>query len=277
MGYAKGGPVWHIIKIQHDITRDCLLRSIVMNAMGLSILAFGTRASNQEKIPADPNVIARDRIDPRAGILSLAKYPTLNQRQLGIVRAKEVLLGDGLMFEFVPPEWAENPFGEENHDPFNLGDSSSDSDSFIQEVAPPLPWIGEDVLEEVLGEEAPDCVGEGGGEDPPQFVPFDKIADYDYVNLAAEEEEDQAAPANGDGFDERFEGEDVPRRREKRGLKSPIFRPRPKPRPRPRPGQWPRKGTGIGRPIILPTKQNVAQVLKTQGVDKIKVVDKIPA
>ena len=138
MGYAKGGPVWHIIKIQHDITRDCLLRSIVMNAMGLSILAFGTRASNQEKIPADPNVIARDRIDPRAGILSLAKYPTLNQRQLGIVRAKEALLGDGLMFEFVPPEWAENPFGEENHDPFNLGDSSSDSDSFIQEVAPPL-------------------------------------------------------------------------------------------------------------------------------------------
>ena len=34
-------------------------------------------------------------------------------------------------------------------------------------------------------------------------------------------------------------------------------------------------GTGIGRPVIRPTKQNIAQVLKTQGVDKIKVVDKI--
>ena len=89
MGYAQGGPVWHIIKIQHDVTRDRLLRSIVMNAMGLSILAFGTRATNQEGIPADPNLIARDRRDPRAGILTLARYPTLNQRQLDIVRAEE--------------------------------------------------------------------------------------------------------------------------------------------------------------------------------------------
>ena len=151
MGYAQGGPVWHIIKIQHDVTRDRLLRSIVMNAMGLSILAFGTRATNQEGIPADPNLIARDRRDPRAGILALAIYPKLNQRQLDVVRAKEALLGDGLMFEFVPPEWAENPFGEEDFDPFGLGESSSDSDSFIEEVAPPLPILGEDVLEEVRG------------------------------------------------------------------------------------------------------------------------------
>ena len=57
MGYAQGGPVWHIIKVQHDVTRDRLLRSIVMNAMGLSILAFGTRATNQAGIPADPNLI----------------------------------------------------------------------------------------------------------------------------------------------------------------------------------------------------------------------------
>ena len=56
-----------------------------------------------------------------------------------------------------------------------------------------------------------------------------------------------------------------------------MFRPRPKPRPRPRPGQGPRRGTGIGRPILRPTKQNIAQVLKTQGVDNIKVVDKLPA
>ena len=28
MGYAQGGPVWHIMKIQHDVTRDHLLRSI---------------------------------------------------------------------------------------------------------------------------------------------------------------------------------------------------------------------------------------------------------
>ena len=81
-----------------------------MNPMGLSILAFGTRATNQEGIPADPNLIARDRRDPRARILALARYPTLNQRQLDVVRAEEALLGDGLMFEFVPPEWAENPF-----------------------------------------------------------------------------------------------------------------------------------------------------------------------
>ena len=64
MGYAHGGPVWHIIKIQHDVTRDRLLRSIVMNAMGLSILAFGTRATNQEGIPADPILINTDRRDP---------------------------------------------------------------------------------------------------------------------------------------------------------------------------------------------------------------------
>ena len=112
MGYAQGGPVWHIIKIQHDVTRDRLLRSIVMNAMGLSILAFGTRATNQEGIPADPNLINIDRRDPRAGILTLAMYPTLNQRQMDAVRAEEARLGDGLMFEFTPPEWAENPFGE---------------------------------------------------------------------------------------------------------------------------------------------------------------------
>ena len=49
------------------------------------------------------------------------------------------------------------------------------------------------------------------------------------------------------------------------------------PRPRPRPGQGPRRGTGIGRPIRRPTRQNIAQVLKSQGVDNIKVVDKIPA
>ena len=181
------------------------------------------------------------------------------------------------MFEFVPPEWAENPFGEENHDPFGLGESSSDSDSFIEEVAPPLPMIDEDVLEEVLGGEVPDREGEGGGEDPPQFVPFDEIADYDYVDLAAEEEEEQAAPANDDGFIDWIEGEDEPCQRERRGLKGPVFRPRPKPRLRPRPGQGPRRGTGIGKPIIRPTKQTSLKFLKTQGVDKIKVVDKLPA
>ena len=278
MGYAQGGPVWHIIKIQHDVTRDRLLRSIVMNAMGLSILAFGTRATNQEGIPVDPNYVARDRRDPRAGILALAKYPTLNQRQLDVVRAEEALLGDGLMFEFVPPEWAENPFGEENFDPFGLGESSSDSDSFIEEVAPLLPEIGEDVLEEVLGE-VPDRVGEGGGENPPQFLPFDEVADFDYVDLVAEEDAEPAAPAEDDGFRNWVEGEDAPRprRRGKRGLKGPVFRPRSKPRPRPRPGQGPSRGTGIGRPIIRPTRQNIAQVLRTQGVDKIKIVDKIPA
>ena len=149
-------------------------------------------------------------------------------------------------------------FGEENFDPFGLGESSSDSDSFIEEVAPPLPEIGEDVLEEVLGEEAPDHAGEGGGENPPQFVPFDELAEYDYFDLAAEEEAEEAAPANDDGFNDWFEGEDAPQRRGKRGLKGPVFRPRPKPRPRPRPGQGPRRGTGIGKPIIGPTKQNIA-------------------
>ena len=129
MGYAQGGPVWHIIKVQHDVTRDRLLRSIVMNAMGLSILAFGTRATNQEGIPADPNLIARDRRDPRAGILTLAMYPTLNHRQLEVVRAEEALLGDRLIFEFTPPEWAENPFGERDHDPLAL------------QTAPPIQMI----------------------------------------------------------------------------------------------------------------------------------------
>ena len=276
LGYAQGGPVWHIIKIQHDVTRDRLLRSIEMNAMGLSILAFGTRATNQEGIPADPNLIARDRRDPRAGILALARYPTLNQRQLDVVHAEEALLGDRLMFEFVPPEWAENPFGEEDFDPFGLGESSSDSDSFIEEVAPPLPILGEDVLEEVLGE-VPDRAGEGGGEIPPGFIPFDEVADFDSIDLAAEEDEELAAPAEEDGFRDWVEGEDGPHQRGKRGLKGPVFCPRPKPRPRPRPGQGPSRGKGIGRPIIRPTRQNIAQVLKTQGLDKIKVVDKIPA
>ena len=104
------------------------------------------------------------------------------------------------MFEFTPPEWAENPFGERDHDPFGLGESSSDSDSFIEEVVPPLPREEEDVLEEVLGGEVQDREGEGGGEDPQQFVPFDEIADYDYIDLAAEEDEEQAAPANDDEF-----------------------------------------------------------------------------
>ena len=276
MGFAQGGPVWHIIKVQHDVTRDRLMRSIVMNAMGLSILAFGTRATNQAGIPADPNLIELDRRNPRAGILTSAMYPTLNHRQLGVVRAEEALLGDRLRFEFTPPEWAENPFGERDHDPFGLADSSSDSDnSFLdapeprQAPAAPLPEIDDEILEEVLGEDVPDRVGEA-------FVPFDQVADYDYVDLAAEEdaEEQAAAPANGDEFEE---WQDAPPRREKRGLKGPVFRPRPKPRPRPRPGQGPWRGAGIGRPIIRPTRQNIAQVLKTQGVDKIKVVDKLPA
>ena len=186
MGYAQGGPVWHIIKVQHDVTRDRLLHSIVMNAMGLSILAFGTRATNQEGIPADPNLIARDRRDPRAGILTLAMYPTLNHRQLEVVRAEEALLGDRLIFEFTPPEWAENPFGERDHDPFGLADSSSDSDDSFRDApehrpapAAPLPEIEDEVLEEVLGGDVPDQVGEA-------FVPFDQVVDYDYVDLAAE-------------------------------------------------------------------------------------------
>ena len=108
------------------------------------------------------------------------------------------------------------------------------------------------------------------------FVSFDQVVDYYYVDLAAEEDAERqaAAPANDDGFEE---WQDAPQRWRKRGLKGPVFRPCPRPRPRPRPGQGPRRGTGIGRPIIRPTKQNIAQVLKTQGVDKIKVVDKLPA
>ena len=274
MGFTQGGPVWHIIKVQHDVTRDRLMISIVMNAMGLSILAFGTRGSNQAGIPADPNLIELDRRDPRAGILTLVMYPTLNHRQLEVVRAEEALLGDRRIFEFTPPEWAENPFGERDHDPFGLADSSSDSENSFRDAtehrpapAAPLPEIEDEVLEEVLGEDVPDRVGEA-------FVPLDQVVDYDYVDLAAEEdaEEQAAAPANNDEFEE---WQDAPQRRKKRGLKGPVFRPRP--RPRPRPGQGPRKGTGIGRPIIRPTKQNIAQVLKTQGVDKIKVVDKLPA
>ena len=277
MGFSQGGPVWHIMKVQHDVTRDRLMRSIVMNTMGLSILAFGTRGSNQTGIPADPNLIELDKRDPRAGILTLAMYPTLNQRQLGVVQAEQALLGEGLIFEFTPPEWAENPFGERDHDPFGLAESSSDSDNSFLDApedrrpapAAPLPEIEDEVLEEVLGEDVPDRVGEA-------FVPFDQVADFDYIDLAAEEDAEQQAPAPAKG-DEFEEWQDAPQKRKKRGLKGPVFRPRPKPRPRPRPGQGPRKGTGIGRPIIRPTKQNIAQVLKTQGVDKIKVVDKLPA
>ena len=165
--------------------------------MGLSILAFGTLATNQEGIPADPNLIARHRRDQRAGSLTAAMYPKLNHRHLEIVHAEEALLGDRLMFEFTPPQWAENPFGERDHDPFGLGDSSSDSeDSFRDAPAEPLPEIEDEVLEEVLGGEVPDHVGEG-------FVPFDQVVDYDYVDLAAEEDaEEQAAPANDNGFED---------------------------------------------------------------------------
>ena len=96
-----------------------------------------------------------------------------------------------------------------------------------------------------------DREGEGGGENPPQFVPFDQIVDYDYVDLAAEEEE-PAEPSNDQEYIGLAEEEDEPRRRERRGLRGPVFRPRPKPRPRPRPGQGPRRGTGIGGLFVAP-------------------------
>ena len=122
-------------------------------------------------------------------------YPTLNHRQLEVVRAEQALLEDRLIFEFTPPEWAENPFGERDHDPFGLADSSSNSEDSFRDApehrpapAAPLPEIEDEVLEEVLGGDVPDRVGEA-------FVPFDQVVDYDYVNLAAEEDAEEQAAA----------------------------------------------------------------------------------
>ena len=74
-----------------------------MNAMGLSILAFGTRATNQQGIFTDPGLVDLDRDLLRAGILTLAMFPTLDQEALDAVRAEEARLGEGVMFEFTPP------------------------------------------------------------------------------------------------------------------------------------------------------------------------------
>ena len=216
--------------------------------MGLSILAFGTRATNQQGIPADPGLINIDRDNPRAGILTLAMYPALDQEQMDAVRAEEARLGAGLMFEFTPPEWAENPFCELDDGPFNPG---KDSDSFIEEVPPCLPW-GDDDSEEQLEEEAQDREGGGGGKYPPPFVPFDQIVEYDYVNLAADEEE-QADPIIEHEYIDLAEEEDEPRQREKRGLRGPVYHPRQRPRPRPRPAQGPRRGTSTSGHIRHPT------------------------
>ena len=200
--------------------------------------------------PPDPGLMNIDRDNPRAGILTLAMYPTLDQEQMDAVRAEEARLGAGLMFEFTLPEWAENPFGKLDDGPFNPGEDFN-SDTFIEEVPPGLPW-GDDDLEEELGEEAQDREGEGGGENPPPFVPFDQIVEYDYVDLAADKEE-QADSVIEHEYIDLAEEEDEPRQREKRGLRGPVYRPRQRPRPRPRPVQGPRRGTSTGGRIHHPT------------------------
>ena len=191
------------------------------------------------------------------------------EEALDAVCTEEARLGEGVMFEFTPPEWAENPFGELDNGPFEPED---DSDSSIEELPPsPPPRDGS------LEEEAQDRKGELRGENSPKFVPFDQVADYDYIDLAAAEEQpdpvieyeyiDLAAEENKD---------------ERRGavwssIKGPVYRPRqrPKPRQKPRLTQMSRPGAGTGGIIRKPTRQNIAQILKTQGVENIKLVDKV--
>ena len=107
MGFQQGGPAWNIIKIHYDVTLDRLIRSVVMNAIGLSIMAFGTRAYNHQLVPAYRVLADLDKDHPRSGILTLAMSPSLHDETVAAIRSEETRIsetnGDGLMFEFVPP------------------------------------------------------------------------------------------------------------------------------------------------------------------------------
>ena len=234
MGFKLGGPAWHIIKIQYEVTRERLIQSVLMNAMGLSILAFQIRAYNQQGIPAEQGLADLDRDLPREGILTLAMVPILDPEAMEAVHTEEARLGEGLMFEYTPPDWAENPFGELDDGPFEPEDDSS-----IEEIPPNPPPRGNS-----LEEEAQDSEEEEGDRSPPQFVPFDQVANYNYINLAAAD--DQPDLFVKSEYVDLAAEEDEPRERRRRGaawssVKGPVFRPHPKPRPRPRPrpGQRP--------------------------------------
>ena len=103
MGFQQGGPAWNIIKIHYDVTLDLLICSVVMNTIGLSIMAFGTQTYNCQLVPADRILADLDRDHPRSGILTLAMTPSLDQEAMDAICSEEARIREGLMFEFVPP------------------------------------------------------------------------------------------------------------------------------------------------------------------------------